>query len=39
VVGRIRKMEDNLAKLEGRPTSKPARPRKTVKRRVQKIES
>jgi hypothetical protein len=37
VIGRIRKLEDRLTKLEGKPVQKPARTRKTVKRPGKKI--
>lgn len=39
VVSRIRKLEDQLSRLEGRPVKKPVPQRKTVRRRTKKIES
>lgn len=39
VINRIRKLEDRLARLEGRPVEKPARQRKTVRGRKRKIGS
>lgn len=39
VVKRIRKLEEQITKLEGGKVLKPARPRKPAKKRVRKIES
>jgi hypothetical protein len=39
VIGRIRKLEDGLTKLEGKPAEKPSKTRKTVKPRGTKSKS